>query len=121
MPDARIKPLLHPAGKHRVGEQFQRGALDVVHVDPAALTLEQRELRDQGACQAGHALLVVPGVALMAGRHGAQHQVLRLPHAGNPDNFFAELARRTSRRQQRGKHGRYVACGQRLFQLNALG
>ena len=36
----------------------QRRALDVVHVDPAALALEGRELRHQQARQARHALLV---------------------------------------------------------------
>jgi hypothetical protein len=36
---ARVQPLLHPAREDGVGQHQQRGALDVVHVDPAAFAL----------------------------------------------------------------------------------
>ena len=121
MPDARVEPLLHPARQNRVGQHFLARALHVVHVDPAAFLLQGRELGDQRTRQARHALLVVPGIVLLAGRHGAQHQLLRLPDAGNADDLFAKFARRAGGGQQRGKHSRHVACAQGLLQLHALG
>ena len=121
MPDARVQPLLHPARQNRVGQHFLARAFDVVHVNPATLSLQGRELGDQGTGKTRHALLVVPGIALLAGRHGAQHQFLRLPNAGDADNFFAELARRASGGQQRGKYGRHIASAQGLLQLHAFG
>ena len=94
MLDARVEPLLHPARQHRVAQHHQRGALDIVHVDPAALALELGELGDHRACQTRHALLVRPRLVLLAGRCHQQGQLLRLPHASYTDDFFAELARR---------------------------
>jgi hypothetical protein len=41
---------------------------------------ERGELRDQHAGQARQALLVLPGVVLLAGRRHAQHQVLGDAH-----------------------------------------
>ena len=43
---ARVEPLLHPARQHRRRRAAAaRRALDVVHVDPAALALELRRMR----------------------------------------------------------------------------
>ena len=39
--DARIQALLHPARQHRVAQQNQGGALDIVHVDPAVLAFQR--------------------------------------------------------------------------------
>ena len=121
MLDARVQPLLHPARQHRVAQHHQRGALHVVHVDPAALALDGRELRNQRTRQPCQALLVVPGIVLLARRLHAQHQPLRLPHRFNADDFFAELAGRAGSRHQRTEDARHVAGRQRLFQLHALG
>ena len=64
MPDARVQPLLHPARQHRVTQHHLCGAFHIVHVDPAALTLERSKLGQQQARQARHAPLVVPGFML---------------------------------------------------------
>ena len=118
---AGVEPLLHPAAQHRIGQQAQRGALDVVHVDPATLALERRELVHQQAGEPRHALLVVPGLVL---RLRGQHiQQLRLHGADLLDahHLVAEFARAAGLGQQRGEHAVGITAGQRLFQLAALG
>ena len=121
MLDARVEPLLHPARQDRVAQHDQRGALDVVHVDPAAFALELGELGDQRAAQARHALLVRPGFVLLASRGHAQHQFLRLSNGGDADDLFAEFARRAFFGQQRDEHRGHVLRRQGLLQLHALG
>ncbi len=121
MPDARVQPLLHPARQHRVGQHQQRGAFDVIHVDPAAVALQGGELGNQHTRQTRHALLVQPGVVLLAGRHHAQHQVLGHAHLFDTDDFFAELARRALVGQQGRDGRRQVAGRQRALQLHPLG
>ena len=118
--NARIQPLLHPAGQHHIAQHDLRGALDVVHIDPAALALELGVLRQQHARQARHALLVAPSFMLLAGGLHAQHQFLRLPDQLDTDNFFAELARRALVSQQRAKNAGLVLRANGLLQLDAL-
>ena len=121
MPNARIKPLLHPAREHRVGQHEDGGALNIVHVDPAAPLLERGELGQQHAREPGHALLILPSRVLAAGGEHAQHQLLRGAHLLQPDDLVAELARRAGGGQQRGDHSWHVAHAKRLLQLDAAG
>ncbi len=110
MPDARVQPLLHPARQHRVGQHQQRGTLDIIHVDPAAVALQRGELGNQHTCQPRHALLVEPGVVLLAGGHHTQHQILRNAHLFDANDFFTKLARRALLGQQ-GRDGRREVAG----------
>ena len=116
MLDARVQPLLHPTRQHRVAQHGEGGALHIVHVNPAALTFQRGELRNQQPRQPGHALLVNPGVMLLARRAHTQHQVLRGPHCFNPNNFFTQLARRAGARQQRSQHALKICIGNGLLQ-----
>ena len=118
---ARVQLFLHPARQHRVAQHDQRGALDVVHVDPAALSFKGGELSDQQTRQPPHALLVQPGFMLMARCCDRQHQILRLAHQRNADDFFAELARLVFGGEQSRKNGVHITVGQGTFQLNPLG
>ena len=118
---ARVQFLLHPARQHRVAQHDQRGALDVVHVDPAALAFEGGELCDQQTRQPPHALLVQPGFMLMACCGDRQYQVLRLAHQLDADDFFAELARFALSREQSRKNCIHIPVRQGAFQLHPLG
>ena len=91
---ARIEPLLHPARQHLVAKHDLGGALHIVHIDPAAFTLQARELGQQQARQPGHALLVVPGVRLQTRFEQAQRHILCLAHGSNADDLFPKLAGR---------------------------
>ena len=119
--DACVQPLLHPAGQHVVAQHDQRGALNVVHIDPAVLAFQGREFFQQQAGEPRHALLVGPGGVLQAGGDHAQHQLLRLAHQRDAADFFAKFARRAFAGQQGVKGGADVAFGKRHFQLNAFG
>ena len=68
---ARVQALLHPGRDVVVVQQGERGALDVVHVHPAALALELGKTGDELAREAHHALVVLMGVVLLAGEQQA--------------------------------------------------
>ena len=121
VPDRRIEPLLHPAGEHRVGQHGERRVLDVVHVDPAALALERRKLRNQQPRQPRHALVVQPGFMLPAREGQFDRQFLRQADLLQAGQLVAELARLSLLRQQRGKHGVHIPAAQRPFEFRALG
>ena len=80
--NARIEPLLHPAGEDGVGQHDQGRALHIVHVHPAVLLLDGHKLRNQAARQPGHALLVLPGLVLAAGGEQALQLGLGLLRGG---------------------------------------
>ena len=121
MADAGVQPLLHPARQHRVAQQYQGRALHVVHVHPALLALDLCKISDEHAGQPRHALLISPGIALVACFHHLEHQLLRLANGRDACDLLAKLARRAFFGEQRGKGGGQVAFGQCGFQLHALG
>ena len=102
-------------------EHGLRGALHIVHVDPAALALERRKLGQQQAGKPRHALLVVPSLMLQACVSNAQGEVLRLPHRAYADNFFAKLARCAFFGQQAEHYPSGALSAQGDFKFNAFG
>ena len=118
---ACIQPLLQPAREFSVAQQAARGGLHVVHVDPAALVLEGGKAGEQHACEAGHALVVQPGLVLGAGSQHAHGHVLRSTHLLDAGELVAELARLALLREQCVDHPRAIQAGERLLQFDALG
>ena len=121
MTHAGIEFFLYPARQHRVAQHDQCSAFNVVHVDPTAFAFEVGELCHQQARQARHALLVSPGVVLMAGGGHGQHEFLGFPHRADTHYFFAKLAGFAFSRQQGQVHGASVTFGQGALQLSAFG
>ena len=119
--DAGVQTLLHPARQHRVAQHAERRTFHIVHVDPAALSFEGSKQRDQPPRQPGHALLVSPGIVLLACRLYAQHQVLRVSHRVNADNFFAKLAGSAGAGQQRRPQAIHIGVSHRLLERHAAG
>ena len=119
--DAGVQTLLHPARQHRVAQHAERRTFHIVHVDPAALSFEGSKQRDQLPRQPGHALLVSPGIMLLACRLHAQHQVLRVSHRVNADNFFAKLAGSAGAGQQRRPQAIHIGVSHRLLKCHAAG
>lgn len=120
MAHARVQALLYPAGQHLVGQQQLRGALQVGHVDPAALALERGELGQQRARQPRQPLLMLPGGVLGVGGEDVRQRVLRGTHAVDAGHLVAELARRIFLREQGGAHAHRIARVERHTQFVAL-
>ena len=121
VPHPRIEPLLHPAGQHRVGQHRLRGALDVVHVDPAALALQGRVLGHQHPHQPRHAVVVQPGGVLRFGLGAALHHLLRGADRLDPFQLVVKLARLAGLGEQGGADAVRVAGGGGLLQRGTGG
>ena len=118
--DAGVQALLHPATQLRVGQHGLGGALHVVHVDPAALALEDGKFVHQRAGQACHALLVLPRLVLIQGSPQANGLGLGGAHLDNIRHFFAEFSG-LAFGQQGFKCPLGAPLGQRLLQFRAFG
>jgi hypothetical protein len=95
--DLRVQALLHPAGQFGIKQQGQRAALQIVHVDQAALQLQGIELGYQPQSKSDHAAVLQPGF-MLDHRLGQARQVVG---GGVQLGRIAEvLARRASRREQ---------------------
>ena len=123
MAHAGVQTLLHPATEHFVGEQDQRRALHVVHVDPAALALQCAELRDQLARQSGDALLVLPRAVLAL--RGAEFLQLalgllrgfKLAQMGGEPVFLGDKEGRAQHREALGQIGGQEGINHRVCGL----
>ena len=82
MPHLRIESLANPGATARVGEQAQRRQLQIVHIQPGALTLQGCIVFQQAACEARHSLLVQPSPMLQLRLADMQQHVLRSLYGG---------------------------------------
>ena len=118
MAHARVQALLHPGGDVVVVQQGERGALDVVHVHPAALALELGKTGDELAREARHALVVRAGLVLLKRGAHRLYFVLRGAHDGG--RLVLGKHARLAFGQQRGRNAVPVRSMQRLLELHTL-
>ena len=95
--DARIEPLLHPAGERGITQQREAAALQVGHVGEAALALVASEFGEQQPCKPHHAQVLGVRIELVDLRGNDGERILRGPQRVD----LAELlARRAAHREQ---------------------
>ena len=97
-----IEPLLHKTSQLSIGQQGQRAALQIVHVNQAAAEFQRLEFGDQPQRQTRHAAVLQPGFVLAQGLLQTRHVVA----AHRQGDAVADvLAQRTRQGEQCGKHG----------------
>ena len=112
-----IQALLHPTAEHVVGQQGERGTLQIAHIQPAAIALELCVSSYQKASKARHALVVLVGFVLGLCGQILQCAVLRGTHGVYATELVAELARCAGFGQQSGRYRFRAPAGQGQLQL----
>ena len=118
--DARIEPLLHPAGERGVAQQREAAAFQVGHVGQAAGAFVGIELGQQHARQPHHAQVLGMRAELLDLRGDLRKRVLR---GGQAFDLAELLARRVGGGEQcppgRIERGLCIGVGQRHHQAGS--